>query len=303
MSQKQYKAVLPLVLAHEGGYVNHPKDPGGATNKGVTQAVYDAYRTTKGEKLRSVKSITMAEVTDIYETRYWKLAGCDDLPAGLDYAVFDYAVNSGVGKAVKDLQRTINVFAANRVTILAPLKVDGIAGEDTAAAAKACADVDEEGIIESYCARRMAFLKSLKTWKTFGKGWSRRVEGDTPGAQDADKGVIDYAIRIAREDVGTPIPKKELPAAIGTKPNEQAPAKGFGSQVSVLKTAQGVGAALAGAGVTGQVALEAAETAKSKIDGSVFGQAALIVFVLLMLAGIGLVLMKFFQDRAEKAGA
>lgn len=303
MSQKQFKVVLPLVLAHEGGYVNHPKDPGGATNKGVTQAVYDAYRTTIGQKPRSVKSITNAEVSDIYENRYWKLAGCDALPAGLDYATFDYAVNSGVGKAVKDLQRTINAFASNRVTILAPLKVDGIAGDDTAAAAKACADVDEEGLIESYCARRLAFLKTLKTWKTFGKGWARRVEGDKPGVQDGDKGVLDYAIRIAREDVGTPIPKKELPAAIGTKVDEAAPAKGFGSQVSVLKTAQGIGAALAGAGVTGQVALEAADTAKSKIDATLFGQAALIVFVLLMLAGVGLVLYKFFQDRKEKAGA
>lgn len=303
MSAKQYEAVLPLVLAHEGGYVNHPKDPGGATNKGVTQKVYDAYRTTKGEKIRSVKSITMPEVKDIYRTRYWNLCGADDLPAGMDYAVFDYGVNSGVGKAIKDLQRTINSFAGNRLPTLAPLKVDGIAGEDTATAAKLVADLDEEGFIESYCARRMSFLKSLKTWGTFGKGWRRRVEGDVPGVQDADKGVIDYAIRIARADIGTPIPKKELPAAIGTKADEQAPAKGFGSQVSVWKTIQGAGTALAGAGVTGQVALEAADTAKTKIDGTIFGQIALIVFVLAMLLGFGLVLFKFFQDRKEKAGA
>ncbi len=303
MSAKQYEAVLPLVLAHEGGYVNHPADPGGATNKGVTQKVYDAYRTTKGEKVRSVRSITMPEVTDIYRNRYWNLAHCDHLPAGIDYAVFDYGVNSGVSKAIKDLQRTINSFAGNRLPTLAPLKVDGIAGEDTTDACKMVADHDEEGFIESYCTRRLAFLKSLKTWKTFGKGWARRVEGDKPGVQDADKGVIDYAIRIARADIGTPIPKKDLPAAIGSKPNEQAPAKGFGSQVSVLKTLQGAGTALAGAGVTGQVALEAAETAKTKIDGTIIGQIALVVFVLAMLLGFGLVLFKFFKDRAEKQGA
>lgn len=302
MSAKQYEAVLPLVLAHEGGYTNHPRDPGGATNKGVTQKVYDAYRTTKGEKLRSVRSITMPEVTDIYRSRYWNLAHCDHLPAGLDYAVFDYAVNSGVSKSIKDLQRTINSFAGNRLPILAPLKVDGIAGEDTTDAAKMIAEVDEEAFIESFCARRMSFLKSLKTWKTFGKGWARRVEGDMSGVQDADKGVIDYAIRIARADVGTAIPKKDLPAAIGTKADEQAPAKGFGSQVSILKTAQGAGAALAGAGVTGQVALSAAETVKAHINGTLLGQIALIVFTLVMLAGVGLIIHKFFVDRAEKAG-
>ena len=303
MSAKQYEAVLPLVLAHEGGYVNHPKDPGGATNKGVTQAVYDAYRTTKGQKLRSVKSITMAEVKDIYNTRYWKLAGCDELPAGLDYCVFDYAVNSGVGKAVKDLQRAINSFASNRLPTLTPLKVDGLAGEDTAAAAKMITDIDKEAVIDALCDRRMSFLKSLKTWKTFGKGWQRRVEGDSLEVLEADTGVRDYAILIARKEVGTPIPKKELPTAIGVKEGEVAPAKGFGSQVSILKTARGAGAALAGAGVTGQVALEAAQTAKAHVNGTLLGQLALVVFVLLALGGVALVLWKFFEDRAEKAGA
>lgn len=303
MSKKQFDAVLPLVLAHEGGFVNHPKDPGGATNKGVTQAVYDAYRATKGLKPRSVKSLTKAETSEIYETRYWRLAGCDDLPAGIDYAVFDYSINSGVGKAIKDLQRTINTFASNRISVLKPLKVDGIAGADTATAAKQCADVDAEGLIMSYCDRRMKFLKTLKTWGTFGVGWTRRVEGDHLEVVEGDKGVRDFAVMIARKEVGATIPKKELPAPIGTKLNEVAPAKALGSQVSVLKTVQGAGAALAAAGVTGQTALEAADTAKSKIDATLIGQVALVLFVLLSLAGVGLVLYKFFVDRAEKAGA
>lgn len=303
MSVKQYEAVLPLVLAHEGGYVNNPKDPGGPTNKGVTQAVYDAYRVTKGLKLRTVKSITAAEVKDIYEQRYWILAGCDELPAGCDYAVFDYAVNSGVGKAVKDLQRTINSFAGNRVPALSPLKIDGIAGEDTATAAKLCADTDEEAFINSYCDRRLRFMRTLKTWGEFGAGWTRRIDGDKPGVQEADKGVRDFAVLIARRDIGSPIPKKELPQPIGTKANEAVPAKAFGSQVSVLKTAQGAGAALAAAGVTGQTALSAATTAKAHVNGTLLGQLALVAFALLMLAGVGLVLYKFFEDRAEKAGA
>ena len=302
MPQANFAKVLPLVLAHEGGYVNHPADPGGATNKGVTQAVYDAYRVSTGQKTRSVKSITAAEVSDIYQSRYWNLADCGQLPAGVDYAVFDYSVNSGVGKAIKDLQRTVNGFV-NRVEALVPLKVDGINGQDTAAAVAKCCYIDEEGFINSYCDRRMSFLKSLKTWKTFGKGWQRRVDGDRPGVDEADKGVRDYAVLMARSDLAFPIPKKELPSAIGTKAGEAVPAKGFGSQVSVLKTAQGVGAALAGAGVTGQTVLSAAETTKAHVNGTLLGQIALIVFVLLMIGGVGLVLFKFFEDRKEKTGA
>lgn len=303
MPQANFDKSLPLVLAHEGGYVNHPRDPGGATNKGVTQAVYDAYRLTKGLKKRSVKSITSPEVSEIYKSRYWDLAHCSEFPAGVDYAVFDYAVNSGVGKAIKDLQRTVNAFGANRVKGLVPLKVDGIAGQDTKAAVEKCCDEDEEAFINSLCDRRMSFLKSLKTWGTFGKGWKRRVEGDFDEVREGDKGVRDYAVLMARGDLAFPIPKKELPAAIGTKEGEQVPAKGFGSQVSILKTAQGVGAALAGAGVTGQTVLSAAETTKAHVNGSLLGQIALIVFVLLMIGGVGLVLYKFFEDRREKTGA
>ena len=95
---------LALVLVHEGGYVNHPKDPGGATNRGVTQAVYDAYRKTRGKAGQSVKFITDEEVNAIYKFQYWDRVQGDLLPAGLDYAVFDFAVNSGVGRASKYLQ-------------------------------------------------------------------------------------------------------------------------------------------------------------------------------------------------------
>lgn len=303
MAETNYAKSLPLVLAHEGGYVNHPKDPGGATNKGVTQAVYDAYRKGKGLAKKSVRNITSAEVKDIYETRYWDLAKCDQLPAGIDYAVFDYSVNSGVGKAAKDLQRTVNDFGKVHIKGLMPLKVDGIIGSDTIAAVERCADKDEEGFINAYCDRRMKFLRSLKTWGTFGKGWKRRVEGDFDEVREGDKGVRDYAVLMARGDLKFPIPKKALPQPIGAKEGEAVPAKGFGSQVSIWKTAQGIGATLAGAGVTGQTVLSAADTAKEHANGTYLGQIALVFFVLAMIGGIGLLLFKFFQDRAEKAGA
>src|SRR5690349_19262882 len=101
MSASNFRTSLGLVLAHEGGYVNHPKDPGGATNFGVTQKVYDAFRKYHGLKTQSVKLIATSEVSDIYNRNYWKLCRADSLPCGLDYAVFDFDVNSGVSRAVR----------------------------------------------------------------------------------------------------------------------------------------------------------------------------------------------------------
>jgi lysozyme family protein len=149
---------LALVLVHEGGYVNHPKDPGGATNRGVTQAVYDAYRKTRGKAGQSVKFITDEEVNAIYKFQYWDRVQGDLLPAGLDYAVFDFAVNSGVGRASKYLQAVLGVAQ------------DGQIGARTLAAI-----TNPSNAINALCDRRMSFLRNLRTFLTFGKGWTRRV--------------------------------------------------------------------------------------------------------------------------------
>ena len=149
---------LALVLVHEGGYVNHPLDPGGATNRGVTQAVYDAYRKTRGKPVQSVKFITDEEVNAIYKFQYWDRVQGDLLPAGLDYAVFDFAVNSGVGRASKYLQAVLGVAQ------------DGQIGARTLAAI-----TNPSNAINALCDRRMSFLRNLRTFLTFGKGWTRRV--------------------------------------------------------------------------------------------------------------------------------
>lgn len=149
---------LALVLVHEGGYVNHPKDPGGATNRGVTQAVYDAYRKTRGKAGQSVKFISDDEVNAIYKFQYWDRVQGDLLPAGLDYAVFDFAVNSGVGRASKYLQAVLGVAQ------------DGQIGARTLAAI-----TNPSNAINALCDRRMSFLRNLRTFLTFGKGWTRRV--------------------------------------------------------------------------------------------------------------------------------
>lgn len=100
-----FERALPIVLATEGGYVNDPDDAGGATNQGVTQAVYDAFRRTMGQPVRSVRHITVDEVERIYRLRYWMAGRCDRLPWPLSLAHFDACVNHGVGQAIRFIQR------------------------------------------------------------------------------------------------------------------------------------------------------------------------------------------------------
>lgn len=167
MTYANFDKALAMVLEHEGGYVNHPKDPGGATMKGVTQAVYDAYRKVRGRGQQSVKHISDAELKAIYKFQYWDKVHGDYLPAGLDYAVFDFAVNSGVGRASKYLQAVLGVAQ------------DGQIGAKTLAAIQS-----PVATINALCDRRMGFLRNLRTFLTFGKGWTRRVQGVRAHALD-----------------------------------------------------------------------------------------------------------------------
>lgn len=164
--QNRFDECLKLVLVHEGGYVDHPADPGGKTNKGVTQRVYDGYRVKNGLGKRSVREITETELAVIYRSQYWDLINGDELPAGVDYVVFDGAVNSGVGQSVKWLQRSLPGYKG---------PIDGDIGAGTLGAI--AAEMDTADLVDRICDRRLAFLKALKTWGTFGRGWARRVEG------------------------------------------------------------------------------------------------------------------------------
>jgi len=167
MSAKRERDSLVKVLVHEGGYVNHPKDPGGPTNKGVTQRVYDAFRLRNNLQPQSVKNITNSEIAQIYDKQYWDAVKADDLPDGLDYVVFDGAVNSGPKQSIKWLQRALGALYKGAI--------DGVIGLGTLAAVAATADIP--ALIDRICDLRLKFLKALKTWKTFGKGWASRVEG------------------------------------------------------------------------------------------------------------------------------
>lgn len=170
MPQAEFAPALKAVLAHEGGYVNHPKDPGGETNRGVTQRVYDGWRKRNGKEPRSVRFIEADELQAIYKRQYWDVIRGDELPAGLAYAVFDGAVNSGPAQAVRWLQRALRMN-----------QVDGVLGEATLAAALAHPDHDQ--LVADMLALRQRFLENLRTFSTFGRGWTSRVRETRQRAQ------------------------------------------------------------------------------------------------------------------------
>ena len=176
---------LEFTLRWEGGYVNHPADPGGATNKGVTKKVYDSYRHGKGLSPNDVRSITDTEVHDIYKNGYWARANCPILAVDLDTVQFDTAVNMGVGRAIKFIQKSTGCVA------------DGAWGPKTAAAVAGC---DLGKTLKVYCDTREAFYGGLvrrrPKMKVFMKGWMNRLNDlrgfvGLPGIE-AVGGAVDY---------------------------------------------------------------------------------------------------------------
>jgi lysozyme family protein len=155
-----FQRCLAEVLRHEGGWADHPSDPGGATMKGITIGTYAQWKGRKVTKAE-LRAITDAEVAAIYRRNYWDKVRGDDLPLGLDLVAFDAAVNSGPSRGAKWLQAGLGVVQ------------DGQIGPVTLAAASSA---DRAVAINRACDARLAFLKRLKTWPTFGRGWTRRVE-------------------------------------------------------------------------------------------------------------------------------
>lgn len=154
-----FEAALKAILHHEGGYVNHPADPGGMTNLGVTKRVWEEWVGHEVDE-KTMRNLTPEIVGPMYKVKYWDKIKGDDLPTGVDYVVFDAAVNSGPGRAAKWLQACVGV------------EPDGGIGPKTLAAVNA---FDANQLIEDYAKRRLSFLMDLQTWDTFGKGWNRRV--------------------------------------------------------------------------------------------------------------------------------
>ena len=160
MAAENFSKALEHLLRSEGGYSDHPQDPGGRTNLGVTQAVWEDW-IDRSVSEENMKALTPAKVAPLYREMYWDRIKGDKLPSGVDYCVFDAAVNSGASRAVKWLQTTVGAVA------------DGMIGEQTL---KQVLLTNPLMVIDKYSAIRLEFLKGRSTWPTFGKGWERRVE-------------------------------------------------------------------------------------------------------------------------------
>ena len=154
-----FKPCLDIVLVQEGGFVDNPNDPGGATNLGITKATLEKWR---GETVSvdDVKALTREEAAEIYRAHYWNALHCDALPAGVDLVTFDMGVNAGPGRSARMLQKAVGAAQ------------DGAIGPATLAATRAANASD---VIRSITASRLAFYQGLPTWGTFGKGWTRRA--------------------------------------------------------------------------------------------------------------------------------
>ncbi|HWK79583.1 MAG TPA: glycosyl hydrolase 108 family protein, partial [Thermomicrobiales bacterium] len=158
-SPSRFEAAVEHVLKHEGGFVQHPRDPGGATKFGITR---ETLSRAKGRRasINDVRRLSRKEAIAIYRQLYWDTVRADELPPGLDLAVFDLAVNSGPARAVRMLQTALGVEA------------DGIIGPVTLGAAR---EADVPATIRRLTKARLGFLGRLATWPVFGLGWRRRV--------------------------------------------------------------------------------------------------------------------------------
>ena len=161
--QAKYGKCLEAILHHEGGYVNHPKDPGGETNFGVTKRVYEEWGGTK-----DMKELLVEDVAPIYKKNYWDKIKADSLPSGLDLCVFDFGVNAGPGRAAKYLQGQIGTMA------------DGGIGPNTLAKLEEYLKFTPvEKAIKTYQESRQDYYEQLSTFSSFGRGWTRRVQETT----------------------------------------------------------------------------------------------------------------------------
>ncbi|WP_112663093.1 glycoside hydrolase family 108 protein [Microvirga flavescens] len=159
MSSASFEFAFQAVLRHEGGFVDHPLDPGGATKLGITQRTLALFR-GRAVSVEDVRGLSAPEARTIYRRQYWDSVQADELPPGIDLAVFDIAVNSGPGKAARLLQRAVGAA------------MDGVIGPKTIAATR---QENVESLIRELTRARLGFLSRLATWRVFGRGWKKRV--------------------------------------------------------------------------------------------------------------------------------
>lgn len=159
MAASNWDNAFKLMLASEGGFVNHPSDPGGMTNLGVTKATWENWVGRESDE-KEMRGLTPEKVEPLYKKKFWDACRCDELPSGIDYLVFDFAVNAGPGRSAKILQTAVGVTP------------DGGIGPMTLAAVNSFSEAE---LIEKFSQGKEDFYRSLNTFETFGTGWLNRV--------------------------------------------------------------------------------------------------------------------------------
>lgn len=249
----RFHACLSETLRWEGGYSDHPADPGGPTMCGVIQRVYDGFRLSCGLPVRPVREINRTEIEAIYRRSYWDAVAGDALPPGIDLAVFDFGVNSGPPRAVRHLQRALGVAD------------DGHIGPATIAAARAANPAE---IVARIMQSRRTFLRQIPHAPHFLKGWLRRCDGvEQVAGMAALSAAGDSAVRSrppadwAVGTVTTPAPAQD--------PDEQSRQQGRATTppVETQKTGITETAGTIGGVSTAQVGVETAG-AISKLNGT-----------------------------------
>lgn len=158
MATGNFEECMEITARWEGGFVNDPHDPGGATKYGITIHTLTSWRRAP-QTPADVLALTKDEALAIYKAWYWKPVMAEAAPAGVDLVLFDCAVNSGPGRSVKIVQDILGV------------KVDGLMGMVTMDAILAA---DAKTLINDAIAMRLAFLRGLRGWSRFGRGWKNR---------------------------------------------------------------------------------------------------------------------------------
>lgn len=226
---RNFARSLALVLKSEGDWSDHPSDPGGATMKGVTLANFRRYVKADATK-NDLRHITDAQVATVYRRFYWDAVAGAELPDGVDYATFDFAVNSGPSRAAKYLQGVLGTVQDGRI---GPATVK-------AAGARPAAHT-----VNALCDARLAFLKRLGTWPTFGKGWNSRVSSVRAASlamaqqpapakpSPISPPTVDQPTVVTKE-TGPVVVQPQKDATVVVVPNQPSP------QASVPKTKTGI---------------------------------------------------------------
>lgn len=213
MARETLPVALDLMFGHEGGYSNVKTDSGGPTKYGITHKTLAAHQGLKSVTAEQVKAMTLGEATAIYQRSYWSQSGGDVLPAGLDYAAFDFGVNSGPMTALKKLQTVLAAAGTYKG------KIDGHIGEQTVDGVKNYPG-GVRMLIIAYCDERMRFLRGLGGKQGFaanGRGWTIRVTGKDPLKKWKDQpGVVGNALRLTRPAGVSPV-KVDAPAEATAK--------------------------------------------------------------------------------------